>query len=81
MLNCPIRGGRVPLGLVPVIIPKAESLKFPRVVEDVEKFDTKVESKILFNHGVFQHAEIRVVESRTVEESSVRRSETSAVST
>jgi hypothetical protein len=23
-----------------------------RVVEDVEKFDTKIESQILFNHGV-----------------------------
>src|ERR1700693_5953783 len=42
-----------------------------RVVEDVEKFDTKIESIILFNYGTFRHAEIGVVESGTVEEAPV----------
>src|SRR5215467_11448089 len=42
-----------------------------RVVEDVEKFHTNIESQTLFDYGVLQQAEIRVVESRTVEKATI----------
>lgn len=42
-----------------------------RVVEYVEKFDTEVKSKVLFNLGPLQEPKIGVVESGAVEEASV----------
>ena len=42
------------------------------VVENIEKFETDVESEVLFNGGSLQYAEIGIVESGTVEESPVR---------
>src|SRR5260370_19590292 len=42
-----------------------------RVVENVEKFDTEIESEILLNLGSLRYAEIGVVESRAVEEAAV----------
>jgi len=41
------------------------------VVEDVEKFETDIESVILLNYGPLQYAKIGVVESRAVEEASI----------
>ena len=41
------------------------------MVEDVEKFDTDIESVILLNYGPLRKSEIGVVESRAVEEASV----------
>jgi len=42
-----------------------------RVVEDIEKFKTEVESEILFNLCPLQYSEIGVVEARAVEKSPV----------
>ena len=42
-----------------------------RVVEDIEKFDTDIESEILFNLCPLQYSEIGVVESGAVEEAPV----------
>lgn len=42
-----------------------------RVVEDVEEFETEIESEFLIDRGVLQHAEVGVIESRAVEEASV----------
>src|SRR5271168_506254 len=42
-----------------------------RVIEDVEEFDSKVESVILLNYSSLQHAKIGVVETRAVEEAPV----------
>ena len=56
-----------------VTIPKFDVADVPvrihklRVVEDVEKFETQIESEILFNCGVLQDAEIGVVKSWTME--------------
>src|SRR2546430_13520162 len=44
-----------------------------RVVEDVEKFETQIESEILLDCGPLQYSEIGVVESRAVEEAAVGR--------
>src|SRR2546430_6773828 len=42
-----------------------------RVVEDVEKFETQIESEILLDCGPLQYSEIGVVKSRAVEEAAV----------
>ena len=42
-----------------------------RMVEDVEKFDTEIESVVLLNYGPLRHAKIGVVESRPMEEAPV----------
>ena len=42
-----------------------------RVVEDVEKFKTEIESESLIDRGMLQHAKIGVVESRAMEEAPV----------
>jgi len=57
-------------------IPKFESVMFPqgselRVVEDVEKFDTEIESVVLLDYRPLRHAKIGVVESRPMEEAPV----------
>src|SRR5262245_238650 len=41
------------------------------MVENVEKFDAKVESIILVDHGSLRYTEIGVVEPRTMEEATV----------
>ena len=48
-----------------------------RVVEDVEKFETDIESEILLNCGPLQYAEIGIVESRAVKEAPVGRPKSS----
>ena len=50
-----------------------------RVVEDVEKFETEIESEILMNDGPLRDSEIGVVEPRTVEEAPICGAERSQI--
>ena len=51
-------------------VPHPGSIHKLRVVEDVEKFQTDIESVVLLNYGPLRKSEIGVVESRAVEEAS-----------
>ena len=42
------------------------------MIEDVEEFESEIESEIVLDHRPLQYAEIGVVESRAVEETPVR---------